>query len=351
MAEWPDEGLSDFFEQAAVALHFVGADGTILRANKAELDLLGYSAEEYVGHNIAEFHADEPVIKEILCRLTNGDELQNYEARLKHKNGEIKHVLISSNVRRGENGEFLHTRCFTRDISDRKLAEEARAQAFAMTRLTAQLQIAREDERRLLARQLHDELIAGLTAAAMDLHNVQIELAARRDPLAQNVEMVMRLLSASVEAKRKIIENLRPTILHELGLGAALRLAAQRFTARTGIACATQVDDKLQMDEELALVLYRIAQEAFDGVTVESGASKVTLRLAQEDNRAVLTVTDDRPSGATKSKGSALEGRYELEGCQQLLAGWGGVLSVQPGVHGAPMIHAIAPLRLDTPLH
>jgi PAS domain S-box-containing protein len=348
MTELPDEGLSDFFEQAAVGLHFVGPDGTILRANKAELDLLGYSADEYIGHNIAEFHADEPVIKDILCRLTNGDELHSYEARLKHKNGDIKYVLISSNVRRGPNGEFLHTRCFTRDITDRKLAEEARAHATAMRRLAAQLQIAREDERRSLARQLHDELIAGLTAAAMDLHNVQVALAARGDPLAQNVEMVMRLLSASVDAKRKIIESLRPTILHELGLGAALRLAAKRFTARTGIACAMQVDDKLQMDEELALVLYRITQQALDGVTPESGAAEVSLRLAQEANRAVLTLTDDRPRAGSKS---GLEGCYELEGCEQLLAGWGGVLSVSPGARGAPMIHAIAPLRLDTPLH
>src|SRR5581483_1116516 len=205
----------------------------------------------------------------------------------------------------------------------------------------------REDERRRLAKQLHDELIAGLTAAAMDLHNVQVQLAARGDPLAQNIEMVMRLLSASVDAKRKIIERLRPTILHELGLGAALRLAAQRFTARTGLACTAQVDDKLQMDEELALVLYRIAQEALENVTAESGATHATVNLAQEDNRAVLTVTDDRTQPAS---GNA-DRHYELQGCEQLLSGWGGVLRIDTDTQGAPLIHAIAPLRFDAPLH
>jgi len=346
MTDFPDEALSEFFEEAPVPLHFVAADGTILRANKAELDLLGYSPEEYIGHHIGEFHADAPVIHDILCRLTNGEELRNFEARLRHKSGEIRHVLISSNVRRGADGAFLHTRCFTRDITDRKRAEEARTEARAMTRLATQLQIAREDERRVLARQLHDELIAALTAAAMDLHNVQVQLAARGDPLAQNVEMVMRLLSASVDAKRKIIERLRPTILHELGLGAALRMVAQRFTARTGVPCATEIDDKLQMDEELALLLYRIAQEALDKVTPESGVTKVGLQLVQEDNRAVLTVTDDRTNAT-----NGAERGYELQGCEQLLKGWGGVMSVGTSGAGAPRIHAIAPLRLDAALH
>jgi len=347
MTEIREEALSEFFEHATIPLHFVGPDGTILRANKAELDMLGYSADEYIGHNIAEFHADTPVIKDILCRLSSGEALHNYEARLRTKTGEIRHVLISSNVRHGDGGEFLHTRCFTRDITDRKLAEEARSRALAMTRLATQLQIAREEERRLLARELHDELIAGLTAAAMDLHNVQVQLVARNDPLAKNIEMVMRLLRASVDAKRKIIENLRPTILHELGLGAALRQMTQRFTARTGIVCDNQIDDRLAMDEELALVLYRIAQQVLDNLGPDSGASRVSLRLAEENGRAVLTTTDDRPN----AKGVSGQVSYELEGCRQLLAGWGGTLTIGRAASGVPTIHAIAPLRLDAPLH
>jgi PAS domain S-box-containing protein len=119
-----EEELSDFFENSAVGLHWVGPDGTILRVNQAELDLLGYSREEYVGQNIAKFHADEATIKDILRRLTCGETLNSYEARLRCKDGSIRHVLITSNVRWRE-GTFLHTRCFTRDITERRRAEEA----------------------------------------------------------------------------------------------------------------------------------------------------------------------------------------------------------------------------------
>ena len=119
-----EQELADFFENATVGLHWVGPDGIILRANRAELNLLGYAADEYVGHHIAEFHADQGVIGNILRRLTAGEELHDYESRLRCKDGSVRHVLISSNVL-WEDDRFVHTRCFTRDITDRKQAEEA----------------------------------------------------------------------------------------------------------------------------------------------------------------------------------------------------------------------------------
>jgi PAS domain S-box-containing protein len=115
----------DFVENAAVGLHWVASDGTILWTNQAELNLLGYTREEYIGHHIAEFHVDQDAIKDILHRLSNKETLQGYEARLRHKDGSIRHVLINSNVR-WDKGKFLHTRCFTRDITETKEAEEAR---------------------------------------------------------------------------------------------------------------------------------------------------------------------------------------------------------------------------------
>jgi PAS domain S-box-containing protein len=111
-----ERDLADFFENAAIPLHWVGANGTILRANRAELDFLGYSADEYVGHNIAEFHADSDVICGILDRLTRGDTLHDEPARMRAKDGSIKPVRITSNVLRHD-GRFVHTRCITRDVS------------------------------------------------------------------------------------------------------------------------------------------------------------------------------------------------------------------------------------------
>jgi diguanylate cyclase (GGDEF)-like protein/PAS domain S-box-containing protein len=117
------EELDDFFENAAIALHWVGRDGTILRANRAELEMLGYTLEEYLGRNVAEFHADKDVMAHLLRCLATGETLHNVEARLRRKDGHTRDVLISSAVRYDAEGRFLHTRCFTRDITELKLAE------------------------------------------------------------------------------------------------------------------------------------------------------------------------------------------------------------------------------------
>lgn len=142
-----NEDIDDFFENAALSLHWVGPDGTILRANRYELDFLGYSREEYEGRHIADFHVDKEVIDDILARLARGETLTDYEARLRAKDGSIKHVLINSNVR-WDGDRFVHTRCFTRDITAYRIAEE---------------------QMRRRAMELNDDVIQDIAVAKMSL--------------------------------------------------------------------------------------------------------------------------------------------------------------------------------------
>jgi len=123
--------LSDFLENAAVPLHWAASDGTILWANQAELDLLGYSREEYVGHPIAEFHADGRAIADIMRALRAGETLHDYEAALRHKDGSIRHVLITASGRR-EGDRVPHTRCFTRDITTSRIGLQELREAHGM---------------------------------------------------------------------------------------------------------------------------------------------------------------------------------------------------------------------------
>ena len=123
-----EKDLSDFVDNATVAMHWVGPDGVIQWANNCELEMLGYSHDEYIGHHIADFHADEPIINDIICRVSSREELANYEARLKCKDGSIRHVLINSNAL-WKDDVFMHTRCFTQDITAAKLTEEALAES------------------------------------------------------------------------------------------------------------------------------------------------------------------------------------------------------------------------------
>jgi two-component system, OmpR family, sensor histidine kinase VicK len=121
------DDLNDFIENASIPLHWVNGSGIIIWANQAELDLLGYTKEEYIGKHVSHFHADRETIEDILTRLTKKQTLKNYPARLKCKNGEVRSVLINSNVR-WDGDKFVHTRCFTRDISDLKLSEQKKVE-------------------------------------------------------------------------------------------------------------------------------------------------------------------------------------------------------------------------------
>jgi PAS domain S-box-containing protein len=132
-----EDDLSDFLENAVVGLHRVGPDGTILWANQAEIRMLGYAPGEYIGRNIAEFHADGAALERILDRLSAGESLRDVPVRLRCKDGSIRHVLLSSNALIRD-GKLVHTRCFTRDVSDRWLAQEALRERGAVLHLAMQ---------------------------------------------------------------------------------------------------------------------------------------------------------------------------------------------------------------------
>ncbi|CAN7577952.1 ATP-binding protein [Massilia sp. LjRoot122] len=128
---WRERELADFVENAVEGLHRVGPDGTILWANRAELQMLGYRWEEYVGRHIAEFHLDAEVIDDILGTLKSGGTLYDRPARLRCKDGSVKQVVIHSN---GcfDDGRLRYTRCFTRDATERHQRDAALAQRDAM---------------------------------------------------------------------------------------------------------------------------------------------------------------------------------------------------------------------------
>lgn len=134
--------LSEFIENASMPLHWVNGDGIIIWANKAELDLLGYTKEEYIGASIYDFHSDQDKITAILHMLANNEKVNDYPATLKCKNGSFKHVIINSSALM-KGGEFVHSMCFTKDITESLIAEKRRASLTAM--------LAEKEERLRLA--------------------------------------------------------------------------------------------------------------------------------------------------------------------------------------------------------
>ncbi|MGZ8386399.1 MAG: PAS domain-containing sensor histidine kinase [Nitrospira sp.] len=156
--------LRDFLEGAAIGLHGEGPDGTILWANQAELELLGYDREEYVGHHIREFHVDPPTVEHMLNALSAGHTLYNHEVKLLCKDGTTRDVSIVANVS-WKRGRFSHTRCFTRDITALKAAERQQAHLAAIVKSTDDAVISISPDARILTWNKGAEKLLGWTEA------------------------------------------------------------------------------------------------------------------------------------------------------------------------------------------
>lgn len=197
--------LADFLNNASEGIHKVAGDGAILYANRAELEMLGYRWEEYVGHNIAEFYVDPARIDQILRRLRAGEVLRDEPGEMRCGDGSTKTVLICSNGY-FEDGELRYTRCFTRDASER-IAREAAQLAAASEReqLLEELREASRAKDEFLA-MLGHELRNPLSPIVMALQLMRMRgdtgTAREQGIIQRQVEHLVRLVDDLLDISR-----------------------------------------------------------------------------------------------------------------------------------------------------
>jgi PAS domain S-box-containing protein len=302
LAERTRRELEDFFDNATVGLHWGGPDGIVLRVNQAELDLLGYAREEYVGHHIAEFHVEPERIAEILQRLGRGETLRNEEARLRCKDGAIRHVVIDSSVRWGPNGEFLHTRCFTRDVTALKRVEEERVCLLASERAArAEAEAANRSKDEFLATLSH-ELRTPLTAVLgwtlmarrtkLDPGALQRALQAIERNTRAQTQLINDLLDVSRIITGKLDMQREP--VHVLSTIETAIESVAESAGRKRITIEKALDPAagfvLGDDMRLSQVVTNLVGNA---VKFTPDGGHVAVRLEEIEDEAVITVTDD----------------------------------------------------------
>jgi PAS domain S-box-containing protein len=229
-----EQELRDFVDNANVGMHWVGPDGIILWANRTEMDMLGVTREEYIGRHIAEFHADRLVIESILERLANRETLHNCEVRLRCKDGSIRNVLINSNVL-WDGDTFVHTRCFTRDVTERKqseaqisiLAREAEHRAKnVLATVQATVHLTQADTTEGLKQAIEGRIQALANVHALfvqsrwtgaELHTLVTQ---ELSPYCQDGETRARIEGPSMLLETNIAQTIAVT-LHELATNAA----------------------------------------------------------------------------------------------------------------------------------
>jgi len=213
-----------------------------------------------------------------------------------------------------------------------------------LTELSNHLQTVSDEERAKLARDIHDELGAILVSAKMDAAWVHDRLKDRAPDDADRLARAMATLDDGVDVKRRIVEELRPTLLDNLGLGAAIEWQANEACARAGLACEVHVPEE---DEPLppatAITLFRIAQEALTNVIRHAEAKRVTLDLARSRDEVTLRIADDGVGIAEDASRSRLS--HGISGMRHRARALGGTFAVRGRPGAGTVVEVTVPLR------
>lgn len=270
-------------------------DGRVIDVNSRYSELVGFAREELVGHTVWEksLWVDEAEGERILDELRRKGSLRNVEGRFRRKSGEIRDVLISGELTTID-GETVVIGMVI-DITERKRMEtELRRSREQLRSLSARLQQIREEERTRISRELHDELGGFLTALKLDLEALGKDQTTTSAGFREKIRsMSVRIVSA-IGSVRRICSELRPSVLEDIGLTAAIDGQLQEWEAKTAIRCTmTSMVDESRLDAGRATAAFRVLQEALTNVARHAAATSVTVGLWTDDERLHLQIHDD----------------------------------------------------------
>jgi PAS domain S-box-containing protein len=280
-------------ERAPVAIS-LSRYGLTLFVNQKYLELYGFaSVDELVGRSIGEqwSPAFRAMVEERARQRSVGlPAPARYEAVGQRKDGSQFPVEVAVAIVDLPDGEASVG--FLTDITERKRAQEDRQRSLDQLRaLAGRLQSIREEERKRVAREIHDQLGQALTALKIDLSSLIHDLPAAKK---EGSESVLNLIDQTIQSVRRISTELRPGILDDLGLVAAVEWAGEEFEARTGTTCRLDLPrDDIAVDPEQATAIFRIFQETLTNVARHADASDVKVRLTREDGDLTLEVHDN----------------------------------------------------------
>jgi two-component system sensor histidine kinase UhpB len=220
------------------------------------------------------------------------------------------------------------------DITERKLAEQA------LRALTRRLVQAEETERRRIARELHDRVGQNLSALNINLDILLGHLG--EGPLARRLEDSLKLVDGTLQSIENVMADLRPALLDEYGLAAALEWYGQEYAQRTGIRVAVSAAQPgIELAQEAAVALFRIAQEALNNAAKHSSAKRITVALEESDGELVLSICDD---GKGFDPANAPRGRWGMTTMRERAEAAGGRLAVESAPGRGTTVRATLPL-------
>ncbi|WP_319242247.1 PAS domain S-box protein [uncultured Propionivibrio sp.] len=341
------EQLRHMIESARDAIVTLDAQGRVLMANTAAVELLGISAEQAVGRRLIAL-LDGKIPARQLDRLARSMDrshplpgVEGIEVLDLNRDGRTLFVELSLSAAQFR-GETLLTAVF-RDATERRRAEQQlRDSHRQLQELSASLQRVREDERSRIARELHDELGQLLTGIRLEISWLGGRLIPEQRQLSERIVAIKEQIDQTIASVRRISSELRPLVLDDLGLVDAAHWYIDQFSERTGIQVERHLPDSdITCDSAVATALFRILQESMTNVARHAQASRLKVRLSHGSGEWRLDVEDDG-QGFVYDDGQCC-GNMGLVGMRERAQMLGGYLEVESASARGTRIRVVIP--------
>jgi PAS domain S-box-containing protein len=300
--------------------------------------IFGYAAAELLGMHFSQVTHPEDVANSAQGYqdlLAGHHQTFEIEKRYLHQSGRIIWALVHVHLLRDAQGQPLYFLAHILNITARKQAEEKlKHSGEQMRALAARIETVREEDRSQIAREVHDDLGQSLTGLKLDLAWLARRLPESEAESRARAAEMSELIDATINSVRRISSELRPGVLDDLGLVAAVEWQAQEFERRTGVPCRFRSTGEFEeLEARRATALFRILQEALTNVIRHAQASRVSVKLTREIEAAQIEIRDNG-RGITREELSR-PGSLGLLGMRERAFAFGGEVLVtgRPG-HG-----------------
>lgn len=298
-----EERFRRIFEGVSIGLNLRTLDGRSVQVNPALCRILGYTESEMATKAISDVvrHEDAARVCEAVAQV-NAGAMPEYttEVQFVRKDGVFGWAHVTYALLRDAGGDVLYGLSIVEDITEHKAADQRVLDTNEQLHALAQrLHTIREEQRKALAREVHDVVGQALTGIRMDVAWMRSRAGRHANcsgpcPLMSRLDSMPDVLSGTIDTVRTIADELRPSVLDTLGLVSALRWQARVYQERTGVPCeVTSSVESIDLCDTCKTAVFRIFQEALTNIARHAEATHIQVRLEQEADRMILNVIDN----------------------------------------------------------
>jgi len=323
-------------------------DCHVLITSPAGMAMFGYDREdELLGREIAGFIAphDRDRALSNLALMFQGVLKGPEEYQGLHKNGSTFDIEVNGDFILGPEGQPVKIIFITRNITERKKTEEKLKSSLDQLRqLTQYIEKVREKERLAISRELHDELGQALTAVKIDLGIIRRAISDNEETTVK-INKVSSLVSETIKTVQRLTSQLRPQIIDDLGLDAAIEWYTNEYAERNGIKVLLNIDTAISFSPEASLIIFRIMQESLTNIARHSGATRVDITLVKNGDNINFRISDNG-TGITEKQIRSKKS-FGIMSMMERAASLGGTFDIYHENEGGTVIMLIFPQNLN----